>query len=95
MAGGTQSGLNFLPEKHTDFIFAVFAEEWGFIGTADLIVLYLILVLRGINIAYTSKDRPRLLDRHRRGSHAKRLYPVQYRHDSRTDPGGGIALTAV
>jgi rod shape determining protein RodA len=54
---GTQSGLNFLPEKHTDFIFAVFAEEWGFVGTAALIVLYLILVLRGISIAYTSKDR--------------------------------------
>jgi rod shape determining protein RodA len=54
---GTQSGLNFLPEKHTDFIFAVFAEEWGFVGTAALIVLYLFLVLRGINIAYTSKDR--------------------------------------
>jgi rod shape determining protein RodA len=54
---GTQSGLNFLPEKHTDFIFAVFAEEWGFIGTTALIVLYLILVLRGINIAYASKDR--------------------------------------
>jgi rod shape determining protein RodA len=54
---GTQSGLNFLPEKHTDFIFAVFAEEWGFIGTAALLVLYLILVLRGINIAYASRDR--------------------------------------
>jgi cell division protein FtsW (lipid II flippase) len=35
----------------------VFAEEWGFAGTAALIVLYLILVLRGINIAYASKDR--------------------------------------
>ena len=54
---GTQSGLNFLPEKHTDFIFAVFAEEWGFVGTAALIVLYLVLVLRGIHIAYASKDR--------------------------------------
>jgi rod shape determining protein RodA len=54
---GTQSGLNFLPEKHTDFIFAVFAEEWGFVGTAALIVLYMILVLRGLSIAYTSKDR--------------------------------------
>jgi rod shape determining protein RodA len=57
LLAGTQSGLNFLPEKHTDFIFAVFAEEWGFVGTAALIVLYLILVLRGIGIAYTSKDR--------------------------------------
>jgi rod shape determining protein RodA len=57
LLAGTQSGLNFLPEKHTDFIFAVFAEEWGFVGTAALIVLYLILVLRGISIAYSSKDR--------------------------------------
>jgi rod shape determining protein RodA len=54
---GTQSGLNFLPEKHTDFIFAVFAEEWGFVGTAVLLVLYMALILRGLSIAYTSKDR--------------------------------------
>lgn len=54
---GTQSGLNFLPEKHTDFIFAVLAEEWGFLGAAGLIVLYMALILRGISIAYTSKDR--------------------------------------
>jgi rod shape determining protein RodA len=57
LLAGTQSGLNFLPEKHTDFIFAVFAEEWGFIGAAVLIVLYMALVLRGISIAYMSKDR--------------------------------------
>lgn len=54
---GTQSGLNFLPEKHTDFIFAVFAEEWGFIGTAALLLLYMLLLLRGLSIAYISKDR--------------------------------------
>jgi rod shape determining protein RodA len=57
LMAGTQSGLNFLPEKHTDFIFSVFAEEWGFIGAAGLVVLYLAVVLRGISIAYTSKDR--------------------------------------
>lgn len=54
---GTQSGLNFLPEKHTDFIFAVLSEEWGFLGSAGLIVLYMGLILRGISIAYSSKDR--------------------------------------
>jgi rod shape determining protein RodA len=54
---GTQSGLNFLPEKHTDFIFAVLAEEWGFLGAAALILLYMALILRGISIAYTTKDR--------------------------------------
>src|SRR5919106_1678086 len=57
LLAGTQSGLNFIPEKHTDFIFAVFAEEWGFIGAAGLIVLYLALILRGLSIAYSSKDR--------------------------------------
>jgi rod shape determining protein RodA len=57
LLAGTQSGLNFLPEKHTDFIFAVFAEEWGFIGTAALLVLYMLLIVRGLSIAYTSKDR--------------------------------------
>jgi len=54
---GTQSGLNFLPEKHTDFIFVVLSEEWGFLGSAGLVVLYLGLILRGISIAYSSKDR--------------------------------------
>lgn len=57
LLSGTQSGLNFIPEKHTDFIFAVFAEEWGFIGAAGLLVLYMALILRGLNIAYSTKDR--------------------------------------
>ena len=39
---GTQTRLNFLPEKHTDFIFAVFSEEFGLIGNAMLLVLYLV-----------------------------------------------------
>lgn len=53
---GTQSQLNFLPEKHTDFVFAVFAEEWGFIGVIILLSLYLFLILRGVDIAYKAKD---------------------------------------
>ena len=53
---GTQSQLNFLPEKHTDFIFAVFAEEWGFVGVMMLLTLYLLLILKGIDIAYKAKD---------------------------------------
>lgn len=57
LLAGTQSGLNFIPEKHTDFIFAVFAEEWGFMGAAGLIILYLALILRGLSIAYTAKDQ--------------------------------------
>ncbi len=53
---GTQGALKFLPEKHTDFIFSVFAEEWGFFGSILLIALYLILFLRGINTALLAKD---------------------------------------
>jgi rod shape determining protein RodA len=42
---GTQAQLNFLPEKHTDFIFTMFAEEMGFIGAAALLALYLLVLL--------------------------------------------------
>ncbi|OEU73250.1 MAG: rod shape-determining protein RodA [Desulfuromonadales bacterium C00003068] len=48
---GTQSQLSFLPERHTDFAFSVFAEEWGLFGCILLLALYLAIVLRGINIA--------------------------------------------
>jgi len=54
---GTQNHLNFLPEQHTDFIFSVFAEEWGLVGALVLIALYLALVLRGIVIASRARDR--------------------------------------
>ena len=53
---GTQNHLNFLPEQHTDFIFAVFAEEWGFAGGCALLFLYLSLVGRGLVIASRAKD---------------------------------------
>jgi len=55
--GGTQSRLNFLPEKHTDFIFSVFAEETGFVGVVILLVLYFLLLMKGVDIASRSKDR--------------------------------------
>jgi rod shape determining protein RodA len=48
---GTQSRLNFLPEYETDFIFAAFAEEWGFIGVSILLALYLIIIWRTVKIA--------------------------------------------
>ncbi len=48
---GTQTHLDFLPEKHTDFIFAVFGEEFGMIGAAVLLFLYLLLIGRGMVIA--------------------------------------------
>jgi len=47
---GTQAHLDFLPERHTDFIFAVFGEEFGLIGAAVLLVLYLLLIGRGLMI---------------------------------------------
>ena len=54
---GTQSRLNFLPEKHTDFIFSVLAEETGFVGVSVLLILYLFLILKGLNIAFKTTDR--------------------------------------
>lgn len=54
---GTQTRLHFLPEQHTDFAFSVWAEEWGFFGSIFLLILYLFLILWGINIAKNSKDR--------------------------------------
>jgi rod shape determining protein RodA len=47
---GTQTHLDFLPERHTDFIFAVFGEEFGLVGNAVLLVLYLLLIGRGMMI---------------------------------------------
>ena len=48
---GTQAHLDFLPEKHTDFIFAVFGEEFGLIGNVLLVILYLVLIARAMMIA--------------------------------------------
>jgi rod shape determining protein RodA len=53
----TQGALNFLPARHTDFLFSIFAEEWGFAGAAGLILLYLMLILRGISIMLQTHDR--------------------------------------
>ncbi len=53
---GTQSQLNFLPENHTDFIFAVVGEELGFVGAVVLLLLYLIVFWRGIMIARDAAD---------------------------------------
>jgi rod shape determining protein RodA len=48
---GTQAHLEFIPERHTDFIFAVFSEEFGLIGNITLLVLYILLIARGLMIA--------------------------------------------
>ena len=54
---GTQSHLQFLPERQTDFIFTMFAEEWGFVGGLALIGLYILVLLYGISISLRSRSQ--------------------------------------
>ncbi|SEK56129.1 rod shape-determining protein RodA [Roseovarius nanhaiticus] len=54
---GTQSRLNFLPEKHTDFIFTTLAEEFGFIGAISLLGLYALIIVFCVSTAMTNRDR--------------------------------------
>ncbi|MEO5339437.1 MAG: rod shape-determining protein RodA [Magnetococcus sp. MYC-9] len=58
---GSQSHLDFLPERHTDFIFSVLAEEWGFVGCIALMTLYLLITVRGLLIANLAHHRFGLL----------------------------------
>jgi len=53
---GSQAQLEFLPERSTDFIFAVIGEEWGLVGLAVLIGLYLLVIARGLYIAMQAQD---------------------------------------
>jgi rod shape determining protein RodA len=53
---GTQSYLEFLPEKHTDFIFTLFSEEFGFIGSILLLLIYVIIIFRVIRIGSISRS---------------------------------------
>ncbi len=54
---GTQGQLDFLPERHTDFAFSVWAEEWGFFGSVVFLACYFFMVLWGLNIAISSRDK--------------------------------------
>ena len=54
--GGSQSQLHFLPESHTDFIFSSFAEQWGFIGSLVLLVLYYLLIRKALRVAERAVD---------------------------------------
>jgi len=54
---GTQSRLNFLPEKHTDFIFTSLAEEFGFVGAMSLLILYALVIFFCVTSAMVNKDR--------------------------------------
>lgn len=53
---GTQSQLGFLPERQSDFIFSVIGEELGFIGASILLFLFLVIIYRGVSIAFSSRD---------------------------------------
>ena len=56
LRAGTQSSLNFIPERHTDFIFAVLGEELGFVGAVVLLGLFLALLITALEISASSKD---------------------------------------
>jgi rod shape determining protein RodA len=55
--GGTQSQLKFLPEGHTDFVFSVFAEEWGFLGVLVLLLLFVGLIWLSLEVVARAKDQ--------------------------------------
>lgn len=54
---GTQAKLEYLPARHTDFIFAVLGEEWGFVGVVVVLTLYLFLILQSLYVAKSARDR--------------------------------------
>lgn len=54
---GTQARLDFIPEHHTDFIFSVLGEEWGFIGVVIVLGLYLFLIIQALTFAKHARDR--------------------------------------
>jgi rod shape determining protein RodA len=57
LLGGSQSQLGFLPERSTDFIFAIFAEEWGFLGSLALLAVYGVFLYRCIMIIFNARER--------------------------------------
>jgi rod shape determining protein RodA len=54
--GATQTNLDYLPEHHTDFVFASLAEQRGFVGVSILLLLYLLLIWRGVRVIATARD---------------------------------------
>lgn len=54
---GTQVNLEYLPARHTDFIFSVLGEEWGFVGVIVVLTLYLFLIIESLSVAKASRDR--------------------------------------
>ena len=91
---GTQTHLDFLPERHTDFIFAVFGEEFGLIGNAILLILYLLLIGRAMVITANASTMFSRL--HRRRDHADVLHlrVRQHGHGQRLAAGRRRAAAA-
>ncbi len=58
---GTQSHYRFLPQQSTDFIFSILSEEWGFVGSFVVFLLFFIILIRGVYIAYSSRDNYAIL----------------------------------
>lgn len=58
---GTQSQLRFLPARHTDFVFAVLAEEWGFLGVSAVLGLFVLYLWTALRVAMSARDRPGVL----------------------------------
>lgn len=54
---GTQVHLDFLPERHTDFAFSVWGEEWGFVGSVLFLACYFFLIFLGLNVALSARDK--------------------------------------
>ena len=84
--GGTQSQLKFLPEGHTDFVFSVFAEEWGFLGVLVLLLLFIALIWLSLEIATRAKDELGALLGGRRHRDVVFLRRREHRHDRRHVP---------
>jgi hypothetical protein len=85
---GTQTHLDFLPERHTDFIFAVYGEEFGLLGGIILLALYLLLIARGFMITASGVDAVHAAPRRR--DHADVLHlRVRQTWDGQRHPPGG------
>ncbi len=91
---GTQSQLEFLPERHTDFIFAVFSEEFGLVGVALLLVLYLYVISRCLFISMQAQNSFERLLGGRHHPHLLRLCVRQHGHGERHSAGGGCSPAA-
>ena len=91
---GTQTHLDFIPERTTDFIFAVYSEEFGLIGNVVLLLLFLLVIARGLVITANAPTLfARLLAR-RDHAHLLHLRLRQHGHGERHPAGGGRAAAA-